>query len=62
MYVLDSTNLLTTLELPSMSEEVTIKDGKVYVIFENACTKYKLVTRHKNTTAYSFDVKDFLED
>lgn len=62
MYVLDSSCLLETFVLPSMSEEVAISDGKVYVIFENACAKYKLVTRHKNTSAYSFDVADIIEE
>ena len=62
MYVLDSSSLLKTFVLPSMSEEVTLANGKVYVIFENACKKYKLVTRHKNTSAYSFDVTKVLED
>lgn len=62
MYVLDSSNLLKTIAIPSMSEEVTLANGKVYVVFENACKKYKLVTRHKNTSAYSFEVEKVLED
>ena len=43
-----------------MSEEVALANGKVYVIFENACAKYKTFTRHKNTSAYSFDVADLI--
>lgn len=62
MYVLDDTNLLKTFEAPSMSEEVTLVNGKVYVVFENACAKYKMVTRHKNTNAYSFEVEKLLEN
>ena len=62
MYVLDNSNLIKTLVAPSMSEEIVLHDGKVYLIFENACQKYKLVTRHKNTSAYSFDVDKLLED
>lgn len=61
-YVLDSSNLKTDLVLPSMSEELTMSNGKVYVCFENACQKYKLVTRHKNTKAYSIDVDAMLEE
>ena len=60
VYVLDSSNILKTLVAPSMSEEVALANGKVYVIFENACAKYKTFTRHKNTSAYSFDVADLI--
>lgn len=62
VYILDSSNLIKTLEIPSMSEEITLYDGKVYVIFENACSKYKIVTRHKNKNVVSFDVSKFLDD
>lgn len=61
LYILDSSTLKETLEIPSMSEEITLKDGRVYVIFENACSKYKFVTRHKNTKAISFEVAKMLE-
>lgn len=61
LYILDSSTLKETLEIPSMSEEITLKDGRVYVIFENACSKYKFVTRHKNTKAISFEVSKMLE-
>lgn len=60
LYILDSSNLKETLEIPSMSEEITYKDGRIYVIFENACSKYKLVTRHKNTKAISFELSQML--
>ncbi len=60
LYILDSSNLKETLEIPSMSEEITYKDGRIYVIFENACAKYKMVTRHKNTKAISFELSKML--
>lgn len=60
VYILDSSNLKETLALPSMSEEITYKDGRIYVIFENACSKYKIVTRHKNTKAVSFELSKML--
>lgn len=60
IFILDSSNLKETLTLPSMSEEITYKDGRIYVIFENACAKYKMVTRHKNTKAISFEVSKML--
>lgn len=40
LYYLDSENLASSVEMPPMSEEVVCKDGKVYVLFESACTKY----------------------
>lgn len=61
LYILDSSNLLKTFVIPSMSEEVALSNGKVYVLFENACKKYKAVTRHKNTSVYSFNVEDVLK-
>lgn len=62
MFVLDSSNLKTDLVLPSMSEEITMSNGEVYVSFENACLKYKLVTRHKNTKTYSIDIDKMFEE
>lgn len=43
-----------TLTAPSMSEEIEIVDGRIYILFENACAKYKLFTREKLTDVYSF--------
>lgn len=60
VFILDSSNLKETLTLPSMSEEIAYKDGRIYVIFENACSKYKIVTRHKNTKAISFELSKML--
>ena len=51
---LDSTTLQQTLTLPPMSEEVTVKDGSVYVFFESACKKYVFGNFIRGRNAYSF--------
>lgn len=40
LYYLDSANLLESVTVPPMSEEMVYKDGRVYVLTESACTKY----------------------
>ncbi len=45
VYRLDQTNLLSVLTMPCMSEEICIKDGKLYILFESLCNKYKYFVR-----------------
>lgn len=45
VYRLDKDNLLTVLTLPCMSEEICIKDGKLYILYESLCNKYKYFVR-----------------
>ena len=45
-----------TIEAPCMSEEMAIKDGRLYILFENACNKYKYFTRDNFKTAYSIEL------
>lgn len=45
VYRLDRGNLLHTLTMPCMSEEICIKEGRVYVLFESLCNKYKHFVR-----------------
>lgn len=40
LYYLDSGNLVDTVILPPMSEELVYQDGKVLVMCESACNKY----------------------
>lgn len=40
LYYLDSENLVETVKLPPMSEEMVYRNGRVYVLTESACTKY----------------------
>ena len=45
LYMLDSSNLKTTLTAPCMSEEIAVRDGRLYILFESLSNKYKLFTR-----------------
>lgn len=45
LYRLDSANLKSTLTAPCMSEEIFVRDGKLYVLFESLCNKYKYFVR-----------------
>lgn len=56
LYMLDDNELVKTIVAPCMSEEVVLKDNRVYVLFESACKKYKLFTRTRLTNVYSLDI------
>lgn len=56
VYVLDNSNLISTLTCPAMSEEVELVDGKVFITFESACKKYKFVNRTRTKHVYSLDI------
>ena len=45
VYRLDKDNLISTLTMPCMSEEICFKDGKLYILFESLCNKYKNFVR-----------------
>lgn len=53
-YILDTP--AKTIKAPCMSEEMAIKDGRLYILFENACNKYKYFTRDNFRTAYSIEI------
>ena len=55
-YILDQPTSAKTL--PPMSEEITIKDDKLYILFENACSKYKMFTRLNLTNVYSYGLEN----
>lgn len=54
LYYLDSENLTKTVQMPPMSEEVVCKDGKVFVVFESACTKYLFGNFIRGTYVYAY--------
>ena len=56
LYYLDSANLQCSVEMPPMSEEVVCKDGKVYVLFESACTKYRYGNLIRGDQVYAYAV------
>lgn len=55
LYYLDSANLIHGVEMPPMSEEVICRDGKVYVLFESACTKYLFGNVIRGTHVYAYE-------
>ncbi|MBR3750265.1 MAG: hypothetical protein IKK58_00675 [Clostridia bacterium] len=54
IYFLDSRNLTHEVSMPPMSEGIVNKDGRVYVLYESACTKYiyGILTRGKDVYSY----------
>lgn len=58
LYYLDSANLVHSVEMPPMSEEVVCMDGKVYVLFESACTKYRYGNLIRGTHVYAYEMAE----
>lgn len=58
LYYLDSANLVGSVEMPPMSEEVVCKDGKVYVLFESACTKYLFGNLIRGDRVYAYAMEN----
>lgn len=40
VYILDGDAMIKDVQMPPMSEEIFVKDGRVFVLFESACQKY----------------------
>ncbi len=59
LYRLDKTNLKGTLTAPCMSEEIFVKDGRMYILFESLCDKYKYFVRKQIGDIYSLPLADF---
>lgn len=45
VFRLDKENLVSTLTMPCMSEEICMKDGRLYILYESLCNKYKYFVR-----------------
>ncbi len=58
LYMLDSSNLKTTITAPCMSEEIAVKDGRLYILFESLSNKYKLFTRTRMSHVQSIALED----
>ena len=54
--MLDDNTLRAKLVAPAMAEEVVLVEDRVYVLFESACQKYKLVNRTRTTDVLSLDI------
>lgn len=61
VYTLSSSNLIKDLEIPSMSEELLIKDNKLYIMFESACKKWKMINRTRIKNVHSIELEKLLE-
>ena len=57
---LDSTNLIAEWETPCMSEEIFVKDGRLYVLYESLCNKYKYFVRRRIDSILSVSLGDIL--
>ena len=53
VYVLSKNNLSKDISAPAMSEEIVVKDGRIYILYESACCKYRLVNRTRTTNVQS---------
>lgn len=58
LYRLDSTNLLSALTAPCMSEEIFVRDGRIYILFESLCNKYKYFVRTRIDSILSLPLGD----
>lgn len=56
LWYLDNESLISTTNAPAMSEEVIVKNDRVYILFESACKKYRLFNRKRLTNVYSLPV------
>jgi hypothetical protein len=43
-----------------MSEEVIVKDGRVWVVLESACQKYIFGNLLRSTFTYSYPIEDVI--
>lgn len=53
LWYLDNDSLISTTNAPAMVEESVVENGRVYLLFESACKKYKLFNRKRLTNVYS---------
>ena len=60
LYLLDA-NKKGTFTMPCMSEEMCLKDGKLYILFESMSGKYRYFVRHRITNLLSLDLKTLVE-
>ncbi|MDE5897099.1 MAG: hypothetical protein K2H43_04730 [Clostridia bacterium] len=58
LYRLDSSNLTGTLTAPCMSEEIFVKEGRIYILFESLCNKYKYFVRKQIDQIISLPLED----
>jgi hypothetical protein len=57
VYFLDSESLTDDLSLPPMSEEIFVKDGRLYVLLESASKKYIFGNLIRGRHVYSYELE-----
>lgn len=57
LYVLSNDILEKSIIAPCMSEGIDYENGRVHILFENACKKYKFFTRVREKNVQSIEVK-----
>ena len=60
LYILDA-DKKGTFTMPCMSEEMCLKDGKLYILFESMSGKYRYFVRHRITNVLSVDLATLLK-
>lgn len=60
LWYLDNNSLLKTINAPSMTEEIVIKNDRVYVLFESGAKKYKIFNRKQLKNVYSFPLNSLV--
>ena len=58
LYALDSVSLEATYKIAPMSEELFMKDGKLYIMCESACSKYIFGNFIGGRWCYATDLSD----
>lgn len=56
IYLLSENEMEKTIIAPCMSEEIILVNERVFVLFESACSKYKMFTRTRLKHVYSLDL------
>lgn len=56
LWYLDNSALIGEAQIPAMSEELFVKNNRVYLLFESACKKYKMFNRVRIKQVYSFEL------
>ena len=60
VYFLDENAIISSKEVPIMSEEIVVNEGKLYILFESGAKKYKKFCRVKLDDVYSV-MLDYLD-
>ena len=56
LWYLDNEALISSTNAPAMSEEVAVHNGNVYILFESASKKYRLINRKRLYNVYSLPI------